>query len=921
MRMNAPQPWSVTMRPGPDPTTIVSAVLREIVRDRPLTASVGTDSRSSRGFAAARPHRHAAMPRPVFERGHVAAERPVTRVVLDSIPRRRRLRLRRSPRPPASAAWPRFSLPPPASSIMTALAAARGGHVVSALRWRASAIVSVEGRAVHDSLRNQVFASPLPMGTRQPWSVTKRPVRRRGSWTPHSRRSGDRPQTASVGTGSRSSRGFAAARPHRHAAMPRPVFDRRHVSRRRGPSSSSCRTASRPGDGSGCAGRPRQPSSAPWPRFSRPPAAAGCNARCRSRQATRLGVALTRVRHRPCRRPHRPWLSSAPGHRLANAHGHTAAVLRHEAADPDANVPGVVPPEIVRSTAAHLVQDGLAVIARLRRRSTASSCRHAPTGLRPGACRGGAARHPRRAGQHPAQETAPAAPVAAHALVRSVASNLSAISHSRHPVSSIMTTLATGHVASASRWRASAIVSVVLIDVSSSRTPGDRKIIRKPPPSARTRGPRAAAPPLDRIVPPRLAGLRPGHVSAAPAPAAPVAAPAFVRTVASILSATSRSRQSPRPLTLAPDTSPRRRAGARPPSSPSKAAPSMTLSGTRSLPCQRPWANRGRGPSRSDRSGGEDLGRRPPGDRAIVRKPPPSARTRGPRAAAPPLDRIGDRAHGSSHARCRGGSGDVASPAQDLSRARLRLRDGATCPSASPTSRPGIRARAFAPRQSRACPRLRRPRRTGRRTSAGTTVARCRQQTARQCPHSCRTLSETDHRKRGPGPARRQRHAGRLAAPDDVGLQLRLSSGQSDAVRANALACGVARRDSVVAFGDIAFGHQDARLRARTDTSASTTAPTPAHRPMHVRGHCRRRMPAATRSPMTRPVPDIPGNGSPTARTRSCAAPATRRRLAALDDVGLRLRRSPGQPRCHSSSLALPEVTETAGPAASPERL
>ena len=75
----------------------------------------------------------------------------------------------------------------------------------------------------------------------------------------------------------------------------------------------------------------------------------------------------------------------------------------------------------------------------------------------------------------------------------------------------------------------------------------------------------------------------------------------------------------------------------------------------------------------------------------------------------------------------------------------------------------------------------------------------------------------------------------RLAALDNVGLQLRLSPGQSNAVRTNALACGVAWRESVVAFGDIAFAHQDARLRVRTDTSASTTAPTPEHWPMHVR--------------------------------------------------------------------------------------
>ena len=262
----------------------------------------------------------------------------------------------------------------------------------------------------------------------------------------------------------------------------------------------------------------------------------------------------------------------------------------------------------------------------------------------------------------------------------------------------------------------------------------------------------------------------------------------------------------------------------RPPSSPSTAAPTMTLSGTRSSPCQCPRASGSRGPSRSDRSRGEDPGRRPPGDRAIVRKPPPSARTRGPRAAAPPLDRIGDRARGSSHARCRGGAGDVASadarpqarPSPDagsgpranaLTRAghcRKRITGsadpvlrgangtpvvsprptmsgcsfacrpvspipyaptrspaasrGANPSSPSATSRSGIRTQDFAPGPTPARQRLRRPRRTGRCTSAGTAVAGCRQQRVHQWPGPCRKLSALDRRQREPGPARRQRH-------------------------------------------------------------------------------------------------------------------------------------------------------------------
>ena len=78
---------------------------RQIIRSTPPSR---TDSRPSRGFAAARPHRPGTMPGPDFDRGKS---------------RRRSLRLRRSPRPPPSAPRPRFSRPPPASSIMTTLAA------------------------------------------------------------------------------------------------------------------------------------------------------------------------------------------------------------------------------------------------------------------------------------------------------------------------------------------------------------------------------------------------------------------------------------------------------------------------------------------------------------------------------------------------------------------------------------------------------------------------------------------------------------------------------------------------------------------------------------------------------------------------------------------------------------------------------
>ena len=110
--------------------------------------------------------------------------------------------------------------------------------------------------------------------------------------------------------------------------------------------------------------------------------------------------------------------------------------------------------------------------------------------------------------------------------------------------------------------------------------------------------------------------------------------------------------------------------------------------------------------------------------------------------------------------------------------ARLRRRARVIPPSASPTSRPGIRARDVAPGPSSVRQRLRRPQRTGRCTSAATTVAGCRQQAAHLRPCSCRTLSALDHRQREPGPARRQRHDGRLSALYDVGLQLRRSPGQ-----------------------------------------------------------------------------------------------------------------------------------------------
>ena len=98
----------------------------------------------------------------------------------------------------------------------------------------------------------------------------------------------------------------------------------------------------------------------------------------------------------------------------------------------------------------------------------------------------------------------------------------------------------------------------------------------------------------------------------------------LVGAVASILSATSRSRQLPRLLSLAQRTSTRRRAGARPPSSLSVAAPSKNFPESRSSPRPCAWTRGSRGPSRSGFSGCEVPGRRPPRDRAIVRKLPPS---------------------------------------------------------------------------------------------------------------------------------------------------------------------------------------------------------------------------------------------------------------------------------------------------------
>ena len=180
--------------------------------------------------------------------------------------------------------------------------ASRAGDVVSASRWRASAIVHVvlidvssgeqpdrprertRGRRTprdQATVRKPPPSAPWPRFSRPSTGCAGRRAHRRSHGPrrlgvalarirhrprrpdrclqqPHSRRSRDHPQTASVGTGSRSSRGFAAARPHRPAAMPGPVFGRGHVAAA-GPSPSSCRTASRSIDGSGCAGRRARP--------------------------------------------------------------------------------------------------------------------------------------------------------------------------------------------------------------------------------------------------------------------------------------------------------------------------------------------------------------------------------------------------------------------------------------------------------------------------------------------------------------------------------------------------------------------------------------------------------------------------------------------------------------------------------------
>ena len=132
--------------------------------------------------------------------GHVAAARPVTRVVQDRIPRRRRLRLRRSPRKPSSAPWPRFSRPSTGCAGRRARSRSHGprrlGVALARVRHRL--------RRPDRCLQRRTVGSPT----------------RRDAGQPHFRRSGDHPQTASVRADSRSSRGLAAARPHRPAATP-----------------------------------------------------------------------------------------------------------------------------------------------------------------------------------------------------------------------------------------------------------------------------------------------------------------------------------------------------------------------------------------------------------------------------------------------------------------------------------------------------------------------------------------------------------------------------------------------------------------------------------------------------------------------------------------------------------------------------
>ena len=95
-------------------------------------------------------------------------------------------------------------------------------------------------------------------------------------------------------------------------------------------------------------------------------------------------------------------------------------------------------------------------------------------------------------------------------------------------------------------------------------------------------------------------------------------------------------------------------------------------------------------------------------------------------------------------------------------------------------------------------------------------------------------------------------------------------------MRANALACGIAPKRFSRRLRRHRVRHPGAGIRTKPVTSAPATAPIPAHRPMHARGNDRRQMPAAARTPVTFLVPDIVGNGSPAARTRSRATPTTR---------------------------------------------
>ena len=180
------------------------------------------------------------------------------------------------------------------------------------------------------------------------------------------------------------------------------------------------------------------------------------------------------------------------------------------------------------------------------------------------------------------------------------------------------------------------------------------------------RGLRAASPPLDRIVPPPCSDRSSTgrcHGGACSGRAGRRAR--IVRAVASILSATCRSRQLPSLLPLARHTSTRRRAGARPPSSLSTAAPSMTLSESRPSPCRCASTRGSSGPSRSGRSG-EMLGRRAPRDRAIAHSTPARTDSRPSRgfAAARPhrpaamRDRSStDKCHGGA---CSGSAGRSA---------------------------------------------------------------------------------------------------------------------------------------------------------------------------------------------------------------------------------------------------------------------